>query len=142
MTLDTSKKILKIMGILCIIFGAITIISAALLLVGGKAAVASGQVAASADDLRALTIGSVFALIAGLVTFLQGIFSTRAAKDFSKIQPAWIFAVIGLVVSVIDAAYGIVKNTSGNTIVTAAISIALSVLVFAAANNIKKSVGE
>ena len=142
MTLDTSKKILKIMGILCVIFGILSVISAALLMVGGKAAIASGELDVPADAMRLITFGCIFGIVAGLVTFLQGIFSTRAAKDFSKIQPAWIFAIIGLATSVIDAVYGVINNTSGSTIATAAISIALSVLVFAAANTIKKSVGK
>ena len=144
MSLDTSKSILKIMGILSIIFGILGAFLAATLLFGGKAAVASGELdtAITPEQLRLLTLVGVFSLVSALVTFLQGVFSVRAAKDFSKIMPAWVFAILALIFSVVDSVWIIVQNASGNNIFSSAISVALSILVLAAANKIKKHVGK
>ncbi len=144
MTVETSRKILKVFGILSIIFGIIGALLAILFIVGGKAAVASGELdeIMTPEALRLMTYAAVFSIVAGVITFLQGVFSVRAAKDFEKIMPAWIFAIIGLIVSIIDAVWGIIQNASGSNIASAAISVALSILVLGAANKIKKYVGK
>ena len=132
MTVETSRKILKVIGILSIIFGILTILGGVLLAGGGSLAQQSGEVSFSAEQLQVLKIGST----------LQGIFSVRAAKDFNKIMPAWVFAVINFVVSILDAVYGIIRSTEARTIATAAVSVALAILVLGAANKIKKHVGK
>ena len=144
MTVETSRKILKVFGILSIIFGILGAILAATMLFGGKAAVASGEldVNVTPEQLRLLSIAAIFSLVSSVVSFLQGVFSVRAAKDFNQIMPAWVFAVINFVVSVLDAVYGIIRSTEARTIATAAVSVALAILVLGAANKIKKHVGK
>ena len=144
MTVETSRKILKVFGILSIIFGILGAILAATLLFGGKAAVASGEldVNVTPEQLRLLSLAAGFSLVSALVTFLQGVFSVRAAKDFSKIMPAWVFAILGLLFSLADSVWNIINSADGRTIFSAAISVALSILVLAAANKIKKHVGK
>ena len=142
MTVETSRKILKVIGILSIIFGILTILGGVLLVSGGSLAQQSGEVSFSAEQLQVLKIGSTVTIVLGLISFLQGIFSVRAAKDFNKIMPAWVFAVINFAVSILDAVYGIIRSTEARTIATAAVSVALAILVLGAANKIKKHVGK
>ena len=142
MTVETSRKILKIIGILSIIFGIITLLGGVLMVSGGSLAQQSGEVTFSADEMQILKIGSIIAIVLGLIGFLQGVFSVRAAKDFTKIMPAWVFAVINFIVSILDAVYGIIRSTEARTIASAAVSVALAILVLGAANKIKKHVGK
>ena len=142
MSLDTSKSILKVVGILSIIFGILTLLGAALMLGGGRLAQQSGELAVSAQDMQKVNIVFGVTIILGLITFLQGIFSVRAAKNFDRIMPAWVFAIINLILSVADAVYGIIRTPDTRTILIAAVSVALGILAMAAANNIKKSVGK
>jgi hypothetical protein len=144
MTVETSRKILKVFGILSIIFGILGAILAATMLFGGKAAVTSGEldVNVTPEQLRLLSIAAIFSLVSSVVSFLQGVFSVRAAKDFSKIMPAWIFAILDLLFSVADSVWNIINSAQARTIASAAISVALSILVLGAANKIKKHVGK
>ena len=102
MDLETSKKILKIFGILDIIFGIIGIIVGLLAFAGGGLVAASDQSEAGAIGAGIAVILGVILVISGIVSLLQGIFSVRAAKDTSKIMPAWIFALIGVVMAAIS----------------------------------------
>ena len=136
MSLDTSNKILKVTGILSIIGGALMFVLGLVTVIGGGAI---GIVAEAQDEA---VVGGI-AVFAGLmilfgaaVTLLEGIFSVRAAKDNSKINPAWIFAIIGLVSSIISM---ITNIANGGSIFSGVISLALSILIFVAANTIKNS---
>ena len=135
MNVETSKKILKVFGIIDIIFGIIGILV-------GILALAGGGVLATADASMAETAGlalvaGVIMVIAGIVSLLQGIFSVRAAKDTSKIMPAWIFAIIGLVTSAVQLISNFGKG--GGSIGSGIVSVAISALIFVAANSIKKA---
>ena len=70
--------------------------------------------------------------ILGLISILEGIFSIRGAKDASKIMPAWIFAIIGVIAAVIGLFTG---GSMGSSIA----SLIVNIVIFVAANKIKKS---
>ncbi|MCR5832183.1 MAG: hypothetical protein K6G67_08610 [Lachnospiraceae bacterium] len=136
MTVETSRKILKIFGIISIIIGALGAIIGIVGVVGG------GALASAGDDMSlgvgaAAIIVSVVLLLSGIVSLIEGIFSVRAANDVSKIMPAWVFAIISLVFSVVGIFTNIKSGTS--SIVGAIIGLGISVLIFVAANTIKKS---
>ena len=145
MTVETSRKILKVIGILSIIFGALAVILIAVLLLGIHASEISGEfpVPVSQEELRIMKLASVFGIILWAVTFLRGIFSVRAAKSFEKVMPAWVFSIIVLLLTVADAVWSILNSVNvPRTIAIAAVQIALSILVLGAANKIKKHVGK
>ncbi len=133
MNVETSKKILKIFGIIDIVLGAFA-------LLGGFAAMAGGGVAATQGELAEAAglamIAGVIAIIAGILSLIEGIFCVRAAKDSSKIMPAWIFAIISVVFAVISLITSI--SGGGSQVVSNLISLAINALVFWAANTIKK----
>ena len=141
MTLDTSRKILKVVGILGIIFGVIALIFGVLAFIGSS--MTSVDLELTPEQLKLVKITGIAAVVLALITLLEGIFSVRAANDFSKIMPAWIFAIISLVANVVDGVLSIARGgTDGSSMVSIVLSIALSCLVFVAANNNKKSVGK
>ena len=126
MTVETSRKILKIFGIISIIIGALGAIIGIVGVVGG------GALASAGDDMSlgvgaAAIIVSVVLLLSGIVSLIEGIFSVRAANDVSKIMPAWVFAIFTNI------------KSGASSIVGAIIGLGISVLIFVAANTIKKS---
>lgn len=142
MTVETSRKILKVVGILGIIFGVIFALGGVLLLSGGSLAQQAGGISLTPEELKVMKLGGIASAVLGLITLLEGIFSVRAAKDFSKIMPAWVFALISLIFNAVDAIWSIIQSAEVRTIVSAAFSIALSILVLGAANKIKNYVGK
>ncbi len=83
-----------------------------------------------------VTIFTVILLLIGVVTLLEGVFSVRASKDVTKIKPAWIFAILGLVSAVI----GLVSAfTSGSSIWSSLSTLVINAVIFTAANTIKKA---
>lgn len=142
MTVETSRKILKVVGILGIIFGVIFALGGVLMLAGGSLAQQAGEISLTPEELKVMKLGGIASAVLGLITLLEGIFSVRAAKDFSKIMPAWVFALISLIFNAVDAVWSIIQSAEARTIASAAFSIALSILVLGAANKIKKHVGK
>ena len=132
MTVESSSKTLKIFGILGIIFGIIGAVVGLLALAGG------GLIAADDAESGALVmVAGIIATISGIVSVIQGILSVRAAKDNTKIKPAWIFALVSLAFGIIGAVSTLAE---GGNVISSLPPIAISVLVFMAANTIKKAV--
>ena len=130
MSLKTSKLILKIFGIFSIICGVFLIILGVMVLVG--ASQLSPAEIASDPSLSAGVSGMALFFVLGLISLLEGIFSIRGAKDASKIMPAWIFAIIGVIAAVVGLFTG---GSMGGSIS----SLIVNIVIFIAANKIKKS---
>ena len=130
MSLNTSKRILKIFGIFSIISGVFLIILGCIVLVG--ASQLSPEEIASDPSLSAGVASIAVFFVMGLISLLEGIFSLRGAKDAAKIMPAWIFAIIGVITAVIGLFTG---GTMGSSIFT----LIINIVIFTAANKIKKS---
>ncbi len=143
MTIETSKSILKVTGIIAIVTGVIGIFIGLLTMAGGGYLAASGNT----ENVEMLVGGAaifiigIMAILGSILNIIKGSFSVRAAKDFSKIMPAWVFSIISLVFSVIQAIPILLSGrlSSATGIV---ISLGLSVMIFVAANTIKESVGK
>lgn len=154
MSLDTSKKILKVSGIITIVFAIMGIIIGILAIVGIGAlgiGTATGEVQSNANLAAAVGIVSIFgllALIGSIVDLISGICSVKAANDISKIMPAWVFTLIALILDVISViAFFVQKRPEGTTITPSnviglIIGLALSTLIFCAANNVKQAAGK
>jgi membrane associated rhomboid family serine protease len=130
MSLKTSKRILKIFGIFDIICGIFLIILGVMVLVG--ASQLSPEEIASDPSLSAGVSGMAIFFILGLLSLLEGIFSIRGAKDAAKIMPAWIFAIIGVIAAVVGLFTG---GSLGGSI----FSLIVNIVIFIAANKIRKS---
>ena len=134
MTLEGSKKVLKIFGILGIIGGI-------LVLILGVAALAGGSVLTTGADEEEVQLGlmavisGIILVISGIVSLFEGIFSVRASKDITKIGPAWFFALLGI----ISAVAGVGSALSQNGNISGSIgTLVINGVVFIAANTIRK----
>ncbi len=130
MSLKTSKTILKIFGIFDIISGILVLILAVLGLMG--ISTLSPEDVAADPSIGNGVIGVIFLLVLALLALLEGIFSLRGAKDPAKIMPAWIFAIFSVISSVIGLFTGGNMGSSISTLI-------INIVIFIAANNIKKS---
>ena len=142
MTLETSRKILKISGILAIICAVFVIITAiAIFGVGGLAAT-NTEVQAyenAAEGIAGMLIGGILALVSGIIALIEGIISVKASKNNKFGNAAWIFAIIGLISSVVSSINGIMSDASASGIVSAVLSVAISVLILLAAGKVREA---
>lgn len=154
MSLDASKKVLKVFGIITIIFSILGIIFGITAIAGGSAlgiGTATGSVESNvnlAAGVGIITLLGLVALIGSVIDLISGICSVQASNDISKIMPAWVFALIGLIFDVI----GIIANfaqrkpdsapLTPSTIIGMICGLAISVLIFVAANNVKQAAGK
>ena len=136
MSLETSEKILKITGILSIIGGIVGIIFAALGIFGISGGGLLGPESTEEETAVGLAVigGAVAVIVTALVELLEGFFSVRAANDHSKIMPAWIFAILGLLSGIGSVITGI---TGGDSLIGGIVSLVISIIIFMAANTIK-----
>ena len=121
---------MKVFGIFDIICGAILIILGVMVLIGSSQL--SLEEIAADPSLSAGVAGLAIFFVLGVIALLEGIFSLRGAKDAAKIMPAWIFAIIGVITAVIGLFTG---GSLGGSI----ISLIVNIVLFIAANKIKKS---
>ena len=139
MSVQTSKSMLKVFGILDVIFGVLLVIFSALAFTGGglmaSGAVPMDQAEAGVSSALVFVEGGAMLVLGGF-SLASGILSCRAAKDPSKAQPAFVFAVISLVLAAINLTNAIVGSGSP---VSAIVSVAINVLLVMAANTLRKA---
>ncbi len=147
-----SQKVLLVLSILNIILAAFVILASLLTIAGGAlvGAVPAEEVADSLAE-TGLTQGQASAafsaiglviLIPGALMLLIGILGVRAANNNQKIMPVWVLSVISLVMWVISIVIAVMNGTVGTDIAPNLVSIAIAVLTFWIANNIKREAGK
>ena len=136
----TSKqKVLFVLAIIGIVFGALTLVlgmftlgGGALLSAGGADAVATGEL--SGDEVGAVAAASglvsllgVVILLSGGFTLLTGIFGVRGANDATKIMPYIVCAIITLVIDVVFLF--MTGFTDPNTVISSVIGIVVAAIM-------------
>ena len=139
MSMETSQKILKIFGILGIIAGVAVIIFGIFGFLGGSMAGANASTDEESGVAVMVLASSIVAVVGGIISLIEGVCSVRAAADSSKIMPAWIFAILGLISGVSGVISDIASGSDIGTIIGAVFALCISVLIFLAANTIKQS---
>ena len=121
---------MKIFVIFSIICGVILIILGVVVFIG--AGQLSPEEIAADPSISAGVTGMALFFVLGVISLLEGIFSLRGAKDASKIMPAWIFAIIGVIAAVVGLFTG---GSMGGSV----FSLIVNIVIFVAANKIRKS---
>ena len=138
MSVQTSKSILKVLGIIDIVLGVLVLLFSTLTLAGGgllaSGVVPMDQVEAGVSGSLVFVAGGAMLLMGGF-SLAEGILSRRAANDPSKAQPAFVFAIISLVLAAINLTWAIV---GGGSPVSAIVSVAINALLVMAANTQRK----
>ena len=138
MSVKTSKSILKVLGIVDIVMGVLVLLFSALTFAGGgllaSGVVPMDQVEAGVSSSLVLVAGGAM-LLMGVFSLAEGILSRRAANEPSKAQPAFVFAIISLVLASANLIWAIV---GGGSPVSAITSVVINVLLVMAANTLRK----
>lgn len=142
---STSQKVLLVFSILEIIGAALTLFGAmALIAATGVIGMSGSEL--SSDELAAGislgAIGSILLIISGVWSLLCGIFGIRAANDNQKIMVVWVFVIIGLVLCIISIISSIINGDFASNALSLLISLALNIIMFVVANNIKREAGK
>ena len=138
MSVQTSKSILKGLGIVDIVLGVLVLIFSVLAFTGGGLLAAGvipmDQVEAGVSGFVVLAAGAAMLLMGGF-SLAEGIFARRAAKDPSKAKPAFVFAIISLVLAALNL---VIAISGGSSLFSALASVAVNVLLVMAANTVRK----
>ena len=144
MTVDSAKKILNIAAVIHIICGIPMIVIGILGISGTAAASVAPEIAESLAEAGPMTAGvimvlSAITLIVGFLAAVEGVLDRRAAKDPAKVMPVWYLSIVLLVINVIGLGLSAVTGTMG---ISTVIELLFTVLVFSAANSIRKELGK
>ncbi len=138
MSVQTSKSILKVLGIIDIVMGVLVLLFSALTFAGGgllaSGVVPMDQVEAGVSGSLVFVAGGAM-LLMGAFSLVEGILSRRAANDPSKAQPAFVCAIISLVLASVNLISAI---AGGGSPVSAITSVVINVLLVMAANTLRK----
>lgn len=144
--IKNAKTTLKVLGILSIILGVFAFIFGAMSIGGGgllagQMATSGGMSSADADAAATVTglvlIAGIVLLASGIFTLLLGIFSVRASNDFSKIGPAYVFAIIDLVVSVVGVIVNFAVSMNVSSLLEGIVGVVFAACIFWAAKTIR-----
>ena len=144
MTVDSARKILNIAAVIHIICGIPMIVIGILGISGTAAASVAPEIAESLAEAGPMTAGvimvlSAITLIVGFLAAVEGVLDRRAAKDPTKVMPVWYLSIVLLVINVIGLGLSAVTGTLG---IGTIIELLFTVLVFSAANSIRKELGK
>ena len=144
--IKNAKSTLKILGILSIILGVVAILLGAMSIGGGGVlaggiANSGGMSSAEADAAATMTglvlVAGIVLLISGVFTLLLGIFSVRGANDFSKIGPAYVFAIIDLIVSIVGVIVNFAGTMNVSSLLEGIVGVVFAACIFWAAKTIR-----
>ena len=138
MKIETSKRVLKVCGTIDMIYGILEIFLGVLSMAGGGLVSAVGSLAeADIPEFAGplfLVVGIGIVLL-GVFSLLEGIFSRKAAVDPSKAKPAFVFAMISLMLTGINMVNAL---ANGESPVAAIVGVVLNGLLVAAAYTMRK----
>jgi len=87
--------------------------------------------------VTAIQSGGISPWASAVVSLLTAYLLFAAAKDASKIGGAWIVVLVGLILSALEFVLAL-NGGSKDMLAAAGISVVLNLIVFIAANNVKK----
>lgn len=141
MNLETSRKVLKIFGIIGIVLAVLSLIVSILSLVGGG--VVAGMPETANDSELALgtvelMLAGIIGIISSVINLIEGIVSVKASKNNKFGTAAFVFAILGLIGSCVNGITSISKGgLDGASIVGVLLGIVLSVVILLSANRVR-----
>lgn len=136
------KNILKVSGILLIIFGAIGLIMTIVSLVGASAIGAmAGAMGVDTGAYNALvTVSGVISIACGAVNLIAGILGVINAAKPEKAKTCMLLGIIMVVLQVVSTIFSIVvSGFNGTVFVGLIVGLVLPVLMIVGANQNKQS---
>lgn len=138
MSLNTSKIILKVVGIISTISGGLGTVLGLVLTIASFV-IANNPSYGDANDMGITLVAGIIMLIISIMPLVMGIFALIGAKDSSKIIPAWVISIISLVISTGGLLLNFVDFMGVKIIIASLAAFMISIVIFLAANTIKKN---
>lgn len=144
--IKNARTTLKILGILSIVLGVIGIIFGAMSIGGGgmlagEMTATEGMSTAETEVAATMTglvlVAGIVLLVSGVFTLLLGIFSVRASNDFSKVGPAYVFAIIDLIVSIVSVVVNFAGTMNVSSLLEGVVGVVFAACIFWAAKTIR-----
>ncbi|MEA5020407.1 MAG: hypothetical protein VB027_08555 [Gordonibacter sp.] len=136
-----SRKALKVISIIMIVFSVLGVISSLFLLIGGGSLGIAG--ADAADDAVAVAGGLAMILgfgilLSALFNLLIGIFGVRGANNPNKIGVFFVLAIVGVIFALINAiSMFLIGDMEVSSVLSTLFSFVLPVVCVVLANNIR-----
>lgn len=141
MNFETSKKILRVCGILILIGSVLEVVSGIFSMFLGGAAAQAPELASDQEiqgGIAALLLGGGSELVSGIIGTIEGYVCYCAGKDGTYTNAAYIFAILGLISAGLSLASLFVRNIfAWQTIVSGVLSFLLSFMLFMAAKKVR-----
>lgn len=145
MEMSLSRKVLNIAAFIDYINAALAMLLCVLAIAGGYMGLTNSELADSIPvTFGAATMIGLGAIlgIEALMSFITALLSRRAVKDPSKIMPVWVISLISLILTAGDTVINCMNNTPITEMRSDICSLAISILIFVVACNIKKEAGK
>jgi len=127
------STMLKVVGILLIIFGALSLIGGILILAGSSVL---GAAAANKEVTGILMVASIITIIAGAFNLFAGI---MGVKNCASPEKAQVCVTIGIIMIAIQVVSIIINIVSDSFAITSLFGLLLPILYFIGANQLKKA---
>ena len=88
--------------------------------------------------VREVVQGDTAAWVGAVIAVVTACLVLAAARDASWIRPAWMITLVFLALSILEAIMAVTVGGDTTELYSAAIWAALNLIVFVAANNVKK----
>lgn len=146
MNTTTCLKIVKVVGIIDIIYGGLAILTAIIGAFGSFAMLsmtaeelAEAGLAIEGTDISASTVFVILAvtsLVEGVLMVCCGIFGLKATSDPAKVKPLWVVSLILVAIAGLSLVFDVFGGMSN--VVTELVALALTGAMFYAANVLKQ----
>ena len=137
MKIETSKSVLKVCGVIDMIYGILVMLLGVLTTAGGGLISAVSVTEADVPEVAGplVLVFGIGIVLMGVFSLVVGVLSRKAATDPSKAQPAFVLAVISLVLAGINLVSALVF---GGATISTIVGVVLNGLLVAAAYTVRK----
>jgi len=132
-----SNALLKVAGILMIIFGSVSIVIGAIAVIGVSAL---AIILGSEANIGLLTFGAILVLVSGVVSLIAGIVGVKNAKKPEKATTCIVFGVLTALLSVLGSVVTMIGGGDLN-VISLAFGLVLPALYLVGAFQNKKLAG-
>lgn len=145
MEMTLSRKFLNVAGILDYIMGLLTLLMGIVVTGAGIYVIKTPELLKEMPsyfgDYTVIIFGMILA-VSSIFSLVYGHLERAAAKDPAKIMPVWVLSLLSLILEAGSLIYNLVNHVAISGLGSNFTGLAISILIFVVANNIKKEAGK
>ncbi len=145
MEMTLSRKFLNVAGILDYIMGSLTLLMGIVVTGAGIYVIKTPELLKEMPsyfgDYTVIIFGMILA-VSSIFSLVYGHLERAAAKDPAKIMPVWVLSLLSLILEAGSLIYNLVNHVAISGLESNFTGLAISILIFVVANNIKKEAGK